>query len=204
MVDNSNSQSFNHKEIKDYLLSVLTNINRSDFERTMNEMLFRASSVRKIDKDLVVEWLKTIDFTAVRNPLAYLSKAFPNQFEKGDFDMQPIKKPTIESQSLLMFLRNNNIFVFPEDTIYIDVAMNALFDFGFSLKEVEEINNKVIEHMKGNGGGSSKDFISHFKNSNRLKNNADFWAKVEGEVTKEQAEWEYIMQGLEHNGLLIE
>ena len=46
-------------------------------------MLFRASSVRKIDKDLVVEWLKTIDFTAVRNPLAYLSKAFPNQFEKG-------------------------------------------------------------------------------------------------------------------------
>ena len=47
MVDNSNSQSFNHKEIKDYLLSVLTNINRSDFERTMNEMLFRASSVRK-------------------------------------------------------------------------------------------------------------------------------------------------------------
>ena len=34
----SNRQSVSHKEIKEYLLGILPNVARMDFDRTMNEM----------------------------------------------------------------------------------------------------------------------------------------------------------------------
>lgn len=199
----SNNQSSSHKEIKEYLLGILPNVDRMDFERTMNELLFRASAIKKIDKDKVINWLKTLDFTTIKNPLAYLSRAFPNQFDKGAFDVKAEKKPIIETTSLFEALRANGIRVLPEDTVYIDVMLNTLLDFGFSAKEIKDLNRRVIEHMMKNKSDTSTEFIEYYKKARRIKSNTDYWLKVEKLVKDEETELNYIMKGLEHLGLLI-
>ena len=199
----SNNQSSSHKEIKEYLLGILPNVDRMDFERTMNEMLFKASAIKKIDKDKVIGWLKTLDFTTIRNPLAYLSRAFPNQFDKGVFDVKAEKKPIIETTSLFEVLRANGIRVLPEDTVYIDTMLNTLLDFGFSVNDIKNLNRKVIEHMLKSKDNTSTEFIEYYKKARRIKSNTDYWLKVEKLAKDEETELNYIMKGLEHLGLIV-
>ncbi len=199
----SNNQSSSHKEIKEYLLGILPNVDRMDFETTMNEMLLKASSIKKIDKDQVIKWLKTLDFTTIKNPLAYLTKAFPNQFNKGLFDAKLSNKPTVDSTSLFDSLRASGIRVLPEDTIYIDIMLNTLLEFDFSIKEIKELNHSVVEHMKKKNCNISTDFIEYYKKSRKLKNKTDYWTKVEMKAKQEEADLNYILKGLEHLDLLI-
>lgn len=199
----SNNQSSSHKEIKEYLLGILPNVDRMDFERTMNEMLFKASAIKKIDKDQVINWLKTLDFATIKNPLAYLQKAFPNQFDKGVFDVKEEQKPIIETTSLFEVLRANGVRVLPEDTVYIDVMLKTLLDFDFSVRDIKELNHKVIEHMLKSKDNTSTEFIEYYKKARRIKSNTDYWLKVEKLVKDEETELNYIMKGLEHLGLLI-
>ncbi|HPX84962.1 MAG TPA: hypothetical protein PLR16_06845 [Bacilli bacterium] len=199
----SNNQSSSHKEIKEYLLGILPNVDRMDFERTMNEMLFKASAIKKIDKEQVINWLKTLDFATIKNPLAYLQKAFPDQFDKGAFDVKEEQKPIIETTSLFEVLRANGIRVLPKDTVYIDVMLNTLLDFGFSAKEIKDLNHRVIEHMMKNKSDTSTEFIEYYKKAKKIKSNTDYWLKVEKLAKEEDAELNYILKGLEHLGLIV-
>ncbi|MCK9577026.1 MAG: hypothetical protein M0R51_14075 [Clostridia bacterium] len=199
----SNRQSSSHKEIKEYLLGILPNVDRMDFERTMNEMLFKASAIKKIDKEQVINWLKTLDFATIKNPLAYLQRAFPNQFDKGVFDVKEEKKPIIETTSLFEALRANGIRVLPEDTVYIDVMLNTLLDFDFSVNDIKDLNRKVIEHMLKSKDNTSTAFIEYYKKAKKIKGNTDYWLKVEKLAKEEDAELNYILKGLEHLGLIV-
>ena len=199
----SNRQSSSHKEIKEYLLGILPNVDRMDFDRTMNEMLFKASAIKKIDKDQVIGWLRTLDFTTIKNPLAYLQRAFPNQFDKGVFDVKEEQKPIIETTSLFEVLRANGVRVLPEDTVYIDIMLKTLLDFDFSVRDIKELNHKVIEHMAKSKSDTSTKFIEYYKKARKIKNNAEYWLKVEKLAKEEDAELNYILKGLEHLGLIV-
>lgn len=198
----SNQSIVVHKEIKDYLLGILAKVDKGDFEKTMNEILLKASATRKIDSSRVIAWLKTIDFTTINLPLAYIKKAFNNELEKGAFDL--IGNGTIiNSASLFEGLRAQRIIVLPEDTIYIDILLNTLAEIGFTIHEIDKLNHQIVNHIIKNGGGTTTDFIAFYQKVKLLKGKKEFWQLVKTRAESETAELDYILKGLDHLGLIV-
>lgn len=198
----SNQSIVVHKEIKDYLLGILAKVDKYDFEKTMNEILLKASATRKIDSSRVIAWLKTIDFTTINLPLAYIKKAFNNELEKGAFDKNT-KAVVINSASLFEGLRKQRIIVLPEDTIYIDILLNTLAEIGFTIHEIDKLNHQIVNHIIKNGGGTTTDFIAFYQKAKLLKGKKEFWQLVKTRAESETAELDYILKGLDHLGLIV-
>ena len=57
--------------------------------------------------------------------------------------------------------------------------------------------------MMKNKSDTSTEFIEYYKKSKKLRNNDEYWSRVNKLAKDEETELNYIMKGLEHLGLLI-
>ena len=187
------------EELTNYIKQELKGCNGYAFiDRALNEMQALIAQQKAFNCDKFVEWFRSRNVAYKNNPISFLTKCGFEDIRNGHFnDNYAIRKEKAVFciQYLFNSLRENNIEVLPEDTLFIDYVETYILNYAFmDIIELADWNRKAIEYLK-NKGKTTKDFIYLFRNTRSMRAMNIPLKQIEEEVKELNREFEEMFKG---------